>query len=523
VALHLIEDERLVKAFAVLGVAIPNRKALSENILDEEYERVLKLMVAMLDGVKWVAICTDGWKKKHAGGGVPMVNIVVLLPHKGSIFFKVKYGGDCKKDTDSVVDFHEKAKTEVEAFFNVKVTGFVMDNTAANVAAMKILEVRNPGVVAVGCIAHALSLYFKDVTKDKKRDGMTVPWMATLYKKVMQICDTINGCGGLLALYTRVQAEHMEPKERKKLPVHIPTRFAIVHMMSVILLEQKTVLMLLPSQDEWEGATKYIDTDRKTALKKNVISEAFWKHLAMACKYQQPVYEAIARLEGDHPGLAQVFPIMMELKQHIKAVERDEHTPPSLKGVARVFNARFDKHVTPSMFAAYFLDPVNAYPSGGGYKLKKLEEAPYMLAAEDYIFQELGCVEGEDDDEAEVERKAVVKSAVMRELQELVFYPMPTRMGTFALAIQARRKEKKSLAGSRAEFWDEAVAKYHFPLVSSVAIPLMVMHASSCAAERNWSIFGNVFGEKRSRLDVQRGEKIVFIRQNSKQIESTPV
>jgi hypothetical protein len=146
-----------------------------------------------------------------------------------------------------------------------------------------------------------------------------------------------------------------------------------------------------------------------------------------------------------------------------------------------------------------------------------------MLAAEEYIFQKLGCVEGAGDDEAEVDRKAVVKTAAMREIQELMFYPMPPRMEAFAKAIQARRKEKKSLGGSRTEFWDDSVAKVHFPLVSSVAIPLMVMHASSCAAERNWSIFGNVFAEKRSCLDVQRGEKIVFIRQNSKHTEYTPL
>jgi hypothetical protein len=115
--------------------------------------------------------------------------------------------------------------------------------------------------------------------------------------------------------------------DRKHLPLHNPTRFAIVHMMSVILLEQKTVLLLLPSQEEWEAATKYIDADRKATLKRRVISEAFWKHLALACKYLQPVYETTDKLEGDHPGLAEVFPIMKELKQHIKDVEREDGTP----------------------------------------------------------------------------------------------------------------------------------------------------------------------------------------------------
>jgi hypothetical protein len=266
-----------------------------------------------------------------------------------------------------------------------------------------------------------------------------------------------------------------------------------------------------------------VDADRRATLKKCVISDPFWTQLALAVKYLQPVYEAIGRLEGDHPGLAEVYPIMKELKQHIKDVERDKDTPTNLRGVAKVFNARFDKHIAPSMLAAYFLDPLNAVVVGVGYQLQKLEETAHQLATEEYIFQELGCVVGELDDEGEMDRKAKVKSAAMRELQELTFFPLPPRMAAFLEAIKARKDEKKPIGDSRAQFWDEEVAKTHFPLVSSVAIPLMVMHASSCAAERNWSIFGNVFGEKRSRLDVERGEKIVFIRQNSKQMEYTPL
>jgi hypothetical protein len=159
---------------------------------------------------------------------------------------------------------------------------------------------------------------------------------------------------------------------------------------------------------------------------------------------------------------------------------------------------------------------------GVGYKFQSIEEAAHMLAMEEYIFQELGCVVGDLDDEGEVDRKVKMKSAAMRELKELQFFDLPPRMAAFVEAIKARKKEKTPIGDSRAQFWDEAVAKNQFHLVSSVAIPLMVMHASSCGAERNWSIFGNVFGEKRSRLDVERGEKIVFIRQNSKQMDYTP-
>jgi hypothetical protein len=34
----------------------------------------------------------------------------------------------------------------------------------------------------------------------------------------------------------------------------------------------------------------------------------------------------------------------------------------------------------------------------------------------------------------------------------------------------------------------------------------------SCASERNWSLWGNVFTKKRTRLAITRAEKLTFIR-----------
>lgn len=46
-----------------------------------------------------------------------------------------------------------------------------MDNAKANCSDMKLLPDHNPRWLTVGCVAHGLSLYFKDVTKPDK-----FPW-----------------------------------------------------------------------------------------------------------------------------------------------------------------------------------------------------------------------------------------------------------------------------------------------------------------------------------------------------------
>lgn len=40
------------------------------------------------------------------------------------------------------------------------------------------------------------------------------------------------------------------------------------------------------------------------------------------------------------------------------------------------------------------------------------------------------------------------------------------------------------------------------------------MHVTACAAERNWSIWGQVYTKSRNRLSLTLGEKIVYIRGN---------
>eukprot|EP00955_Chlamydomonas_euryale_P016727 178489-Chlamydomonas_euryale.AAC.1 len=47
----------------------------------------------------------------------------------------------------------------------------------------------------------------------------------------------------------------------------------------------------------------------------------------------------------------------------------------------------------------------------------------------------------------------------------------------------------------------------------------MSMHASSAASERNWSVWGQIFTKYRTRLELSRGEKMAYIKGNTKPTE----
>ena len=42
-----------------------------------------------------------------------------------------------------------------------------------------------------------------------------------------------------------------------------------------------------------------------------------------------------------------------------------------------------------------------------------------------------------------------------------------------------------------------------------------LVHATSASSERNWSVWGQIFTKYRSRLDLEKGKKIAYIRGNT--------
>jgi len=62
-------------------------------------------------------------------------------------------------------------------------------------------------------------------------------------------------------------------------------------------------------------------------------------------------------------------------------------------------------------------------------------------------------------------------------------------------------------------FWLCKAAK-QFPLLSVAANKLLSAHATSAAAERNWSAWGHIYTPLRSSLSIKTAEKMVYVKVN---------
>ncbi len=119
-----------------------------------------------------IAISTDGWKKSAAENAVPLINFMALLPMGGSHFLKIKKAGGVVKDAEWVRDVHvEAAKELLPGGKEGDLLGVLMDNTSTNRKALRLLKAMYPKWLTEGCSAHGLSLYFKDLSNEKKCPG----------------------------------------------------------------------------------------------------------------------------------------------------------------------------------------------------------------------------------------------------------------------------------------------------------------------------------------------------------------
>ena len=115
----LIGDGDLRAALAVLGVALPTRKALMGKALDDELAAVRRETEAALSNARFLTITTDGWKRKFAEHGVPLINVMVLLPDGGSKFIKIVTAAGVRKTMAWVFKLHKDLVSEVGGLWRV--------------------------------------------------------------------------------------------------------------------------------------------------------------------------------------------------------------------------------------------------------------------------------------------------------------------------------------------------------------------------------------------------------------------
>jgi len=464
VAFKLIEDDELRKAFNVFGVDLPSRKALSERYLPAEHAIVVRNVEKCLEQAKSFGISSDGWRSKFCGEGQPLTNYCALLPGSGSVFMKVTWGAE-----HNLFDEHDA----IIAQYGRKVIGVVCDNAASNVKMQRNLEEKYRWIICVGCAAHALNLFLKDI--DDIRKGA---------KKMRGILHDADRIGTMLRNDREVRALLAERSSKTHVSSYCETRFGT---WSWIL---KDVLML---KNDLQGVVldDRFGVEKHGELKNLIIGGGkFWNMLEHTHEFFSHVVGILQSLEVDSGLLSHVPEAYRKIAEHV------EKLPEELKSeIEPLLEARRAKHVRPCHKAAHALDPAFAIRSTSGewmLNVGDMEERQEIVA---YL-------------EKFVDSEELVK--LHCEWGEICVDGLPGAVHDLVEHIMRERK-----GGSGAMLWMHHLhSKY--PMLARCAHPLLTLHATSASSERNWSTWTNVFTAKRNRLSLDNGESLVFVRQNMK-------
>jgi hypothetical protein len=185
----------------------------------------------------------------------------------------------------------------------------------------------------------------------------------------------------------------------------------------------------------------------------------------------------------------------------VKKGQPDKHTT-----LTEVFHHRLREfYCKPAFAAAYLLDPVHFLLSKTG-----VYELPFdkmSMSEQNDAMSDIERLGGADT-------VADLAEAQLNGFQGLNDLHKRTLQSCVSIAEQAQADGSvKSITvpvHKRRQLWEKVLVKL-YPNLAKVAVQYLSMHATSCASERNLSVFGRLYDKFRGKLKLERAEKIVYL------------
>ncbi|KAM9400551.1 uncharacterized protein ACWYII_030419 [Salvelinus alpinus] len=167
----------------------PTRHALSNHLLDAEFNRVQVKVKQIIEKTYCIAIISDGWSNVRGQG------IINYLHPSTSILQEHRHEG---QQTHGLY-IADELKTVINDLGPQKVFALVTDNAANMKAAWSKVEKSYPHITPIGCAAHAFNLLLKDIVALKTMD--------THYKRAKEMVRNVKGHQVIAAIYFTKQSE----------------------------------------------------------------------------------------------------------------------------------------------------------------------------------------------------------------------------------------------------------------------------------------------------------------------------
>jgi hypothetical protein len=292
-----------------------------------------------------------------------------------------------------------------------------------------------------------------------------------------------------------------------------PTRFANHVFCLEDVVRSKQAFQLMVIDHRWEEASSSVaGKEELLRIITGGNNTRFWQEAEVVLEITKPIKDAIHTVETDKPLLSQMLPMYETLERHLQ--QQHDTGSPAVKRLKlpdlldkRMCGAGGKGKLWHSSFSAsYLLDPmqwVKDRAGDWGPNFSKLSAAQ-LEEAEQCVIR----ITPEDQQET-----------VKAEWEALRFDGFDSKLTSQVMPTLTARQQQPdgsviTASVKRRRKWWAATGATVYPIIAAAAERLLAMPVTTCAAERNWSVWGQVYTKLRNRLGIERGEMIVFIRHN---------
>ncbi|XP_071852987.1 zinc finger BED domain-containing protein 4-like [Apostichopus japonicus] len=461
---------------------LPSRQHISSKLIPNIFERVKAKVSEELKDMSYISLSTDIWSSTVGAN-----SLMSLTGHWISEDFERKH---CVLNASSFVGRHtgEAICAEIERMLATwelehgKVVAILRDN-AANV----INGLTRTGINHQGCFIHTLQLVVHDGLSTQR----SVNDMLAIGRR---IAGHFNHSPLAHHRLQELQVKHELPQHH--ITQDVPTRWNSSFLMLERLLEQKTAIA--------EYASLY-DIP--------VMTTSQW-NLARALVVSLRRFEELTRKASESASSSSmVIPSVTMLQRSLAKHTDDQGIKTLTTAMYASLNRRFDDMENNKILVlATFLDP--------HYKCVFFKVADTRAKASDWLREESSLL--------------TTKVDVIETQEE---QPHPRAVDTFddefdqflqekgAMAPQAAQGQHigqeiglfladplQERSGNPLQWWKFNC--HRFPLLAKLARKYLCVPPSSVPSERLFSEAGDLYEEKRNRLDPAKAEMILFIRGN---------
>ena len=309
-------------------------------------------------------VTSDGWRNSKRR----QYHNFLLVAASGPIYLGLKdvsgESGNAQAIHDEFVELFDTLAPEIVERIIIGCT----DTPSANVSAWNKLEQTFPRMVWIGCMAHELSLLFKDWVRK-------VPAIKALYIKGKKITIWIKNHGSILTLFQqKVRAQY--PNDKRKWPImpYMPgdTRMATAFKLVDRLVKLKPILLALATDpayvqaaqegiDGYNKATKAehripkgIDGSYPDIVASDILDRTMWATIDSFMAASKTSIYFLRMVDSNLPVLGKVYYTCALINKQLKILA---HSSDLAKQMLSFFTTRWARWHKNVHVLAYAVDP----------------------------------------------------------------------------------------------------------------------------------------------------------------------